>query len=274
MADCNSCASKGSCSKKEDTCGISSSKNNKNIKKVIGVLSGKGGVGKSTTSVLLAKALRKQGYKVGILDADITGPSIPRLLGLQSESAYGNDDGIIPLEDKDGILMMSVNNMISNENMPVLWRGSMISKTILQLWNDVQWGELDYLFIDMPPGTGDVALTIMQQIPLTGVVMVSIPQDMISMIVGKALNMCKQLDVKILGVIENMAYISCPDCDKKIYMYDEHTIEPFLKQYDLPLLGQLPMVRAITHLNMDDNYSSADQAEIDSLINPIVEKIK
>ena len=204
MSNCSSCPSKGTCGKSEDTCGIQNNARNK-IKHVIGVMSGKGGVGKSSMSVLLAKELRQRGYQVGIMDADITGPSIPRLLGLEHEKAYGTNDAIEPVIDKDGIKVMSLNFLMDDENQPVVWRGPIVGNAVRQFWTDVVWEELDYLLIDMPPGTGDVALTVLQNMPVNGIVMVSTPQPMVSMIVSKAINMCKEVKVPVLGIIENMS---------------------------------------------------------------------
>ena len=188
---------------------------------VIVITSGKGGVGKSSMSVLLAKALADMGYQVGIMDADITGPSIPRLMGLEREKAYGTNDAIQPVIDKDGIKVMSLNFLMEDENQPVVWRGPIVGNAVRQFWTDVIWGELDYLLIDMPPGTGDVALTVLQNIPVNGVVMVSTPQPMVSMIVSKAINMCHQVEVPVLGVIENMSYVVCPDCGKRIEIFQQ-----------------------------------------------------
>ncbi|MGL5978088.1 MAG: Mrp/NBP35 family ATP-binding protein [Erysipelotrichaceae bacterium] len=269
MGNCNSCASKASCGKTPETCGVERSKHNEKIKRVYGVMSGKGGVGKSSMTVLLARQLQKEGYRVGILDADITGPSIPRLLALESEAAYGSEDGILPIEDANGIKMMSINAMISDENMPVLWRGAMITKIIKQFWNEVIWGELDVLLIDMPPGTGDVALTIMQSIPLNGVLMVSLPQDMVSMIVAKAINMCRQMNVEVIGLIENMSYVLCPDCKTRIDIYDQSTIQPFLEAQNIPLLAELPTVQSISQLYKADTLSLAVQEHMESLIKPV-----
>ena len=214
MSNCSTCPSKGKCGKNEDSCGIKNNPKNK-IKHVVGVMSGKGGVGKSSMSVLLAKELARQGFKVGIMDADITGPSIPRLMGLEKEKAYGTNDAIEPVIDKDGIKVMSLNFLMDDENQPVVWRGPIVGNAVRQFWSDVVWEELDYLLIDMPPGTGDVALTVLQNIPVNGVVMVSTPQPMVSMIVSKAINMCKQVKVPVLGIIENMSFVECPDCGKR-----------------------------------------------------------
>ena len=271
MGNCNSCPSKNNCGK-QATCTIENNPNNK-IKNIIGVMSGKGGVGKSTVTSLIAKKLNKAGYKVGILDADITGPSIPRLMGLQEQRALSSDGvNIYPVVNKEGIKTMSINYMVGDETQPVVFKGPLISNTIKQFYKDVMWEELDYLLIDMPPGTGDVALTVMQSLPLTGMVMVSVPQDMISMIVAKGVNMAKKLDVKIFGVVENMSYIECPDCNKKIKLFDGEETDKFLKEMDLDLLGELPMTREIveiTHKGVD-----TISEELDVILNNIVEKIE
>ena len=270
MGNCNSCPSKNNCSK-QATCTIENNPNNK-IKNIIGVMSGKGGVGKSTVTSLIAKKLNKEGYKVGILDADITGPSIPRLMGVQDQRAFSKDGvNIYPVVSKDGIKTMSINFMVADENQPVVFKGPLISNTIKQFYKDVMWEELDYLLIDMPPGTGDVALTVMQSLPLTGLVMVSVPQDMISMIVAKGVNMAKKLNVNIFGVVENMSYIQCPDCNKKIKLFDGEDTDKFLKEMDLDLLGELPMTREIveiTHKGVD-----TVSEELDEVLSNIVKKI-
>ena len=266
MSNCNSCPSKNSC-KSQATCNIKNNPNN-NIKKIIAVMSGKGGVGKSTVTALIAKKLNKMGYKVGILDSDITGPSIPRLMNLQNQRAMSNGKDIFPIESKEGIKTMSINYMVDNENQPIVWKGPMVGNAVKQFYSDVIWGELDYLLIDMPPGTGDVALTVMQSIPISGVVMVSVPQDMISMIVSKSINMARKMNIEVLGVIENMSYIQCPDCNKKIRMFDGENTEKFLKDMNVDLLGELPMHKSIV------NYSIAEQNEdILDLFDPIIDKI-
>lgn len=216
---CEGCPSQGKCGKSSETCGIQSNPDN-HIKNIITVMSGKGGVGKSTVTVMLAKAMAKKGLKVGIMDADITGPSIPRLLALSNEHAFGNEkQQLIPVESKEGIKVMSLNFLVQSESDPVIWRGPVIGGVVKQFYTDVVWGDLDVLLIDMPPGTGDVALTIMQSIPVQGVVMVSTPQPMVSMIVEKACHMCEKMEVKVLGIIENMAYLECPNCHERIEFY-------------------------------------------------------
>ena len=270
MGNCNSCPSKNNCGK-QATCTIENNPNNK-IKNIIGIMSGKGGVGKSTVTSLIAMKLIKEGYKVGILDADITGPSIPRLMGLKNERAISSDGvNIFPVVSKEGIKTMSINYMVGDESQPVVFKGPLISNTIKQFYKDVMWEELDYLLIDMPPGTGDVALTVMQSLPITGMVMVSVPQDMISMIVAKGINMAKKLNVNVLGVVENMSYIQCPDCSKKIKLFDGDDTEKFLSEMNLDILGELPMTREI--IEITHNGVSEVSDELDVVLNDIVSKI-
>ena len=270
MSDCSTCPSKGSCGKDEATCGIVSNPHS-HIRHVIGIMSGKGGVGKSSMTVLLAKQLCKAGYRVGIMDADMTGPSIPRLMGLAHEHAYGSNDAIEPVVDKDGIKVMSLNFLLEDENQPVVWRGPIIANAVKQFWSDVVWGDLDFLLIDMPPGTGDVALTLMQSLPISGMVMVSTPQPMVSMIVSKAINMCKEMKIRVLGVIENMSYIICPDCQKRIDLFLSNDLEAFLKRNDLPLFAELPMMDLIANIHKDDDYTSDAIALLDEAMKPAVD---
>ncbi len=272
MSNCNNCPSKGTCGKSEDSCGIQNNANNK-IKHVIGVMSGKGGVGKSSMSVLLAKVLADKGMKVGIMDADITGPSIPRLMGLEHEKAYGTNDAIQPVVDKDGIKVMSLNFLMDDENQPVVWRGPIVGNAVRQFWTDVIWGELDYLLIDMPPGTGDVALTVLQSLPVNGVVMVSTPQPMVSMIVSKAINMCHQVNVPVLGVIENMSYVECPDCGKRIEIFQHKDTETFLEKNGLSLWAELPMTPSINMIYQDDNFDIETAKAMKAWITPAVDKL-
>lgn len=268
MSNCDTCPTKNDCSTSEEECGIKNNPENK-IKKVIGVMSGKGGVGKSTVSVLLAKSLKKKGYKVGIMDADVTGPSVPRLLGIKDVKIMSDNKSLYPAETEDGIKAVSFNLILKQEDEPVVWRGPIVSSAVEQFWNDVVWGELDYLVIDMPPGTGDVALTVMDSIPINGIVMVTVPQDMVSMIVSKAVNMAKKMDVEVLGLVENMSYIKCPNCDEKIQMYDEVDTKTYLDEMNLNLLGSLPMTKSIGNL-ASRGYESAHE-EIDKEFKEIVE---
>ncbi|MGL5651412.1 MAG: Mrp/NBP35 family ATP-binding protein [Paraclostridium sp.] len=270
MSTCNTCPSNNGCTKDKDNCGVKNNNLN-NVKKIIGVMSGKGGVGKSSISAIIAKQLNQLGYKVGVLDADITGPSIPRLLGVSGKKATMSEDMILPVNTNDGIKVMSLNFLMENEGDPVIWRGPMISGVVEQFWKDVLWGELDYLVIDMPPGTGDVALTVMNSIPISGIVMVSVPQNLVSMIVSKAVNMARKMDINILGVIENMSYITCPDCDKKIRLFNGENTDKFLEEMNLKLLAELPMLNSVS--NLSDGNTVDEENNLKLVFEPIVNKI-
>jgi Mrp family chromosome partitioning ATPase len=270
MSDCNSCSSKDGCTKDKESCTIENNPLN-NVKKIIGVMSGKGGVGKSSISVIIAKHLKSLGYSVGILDADITGPSIPRLLGVENKKVTMSENMMYPVKSNDGIKAMSLNLLMENEEEPVLWRGPIISQMVTQFWTNVLWEELDYLVIDMPPGTGDVALTVMQSIPINGIVMISVPQDLVSMIVSKAVNMVKKMDINLLGVIENMSYITCTKCGEKMKLFNGDNTEKFLKDMNLELLGELPMLNSINNLGQYDDAHIDESLEL--LFDPIVKNI-
>ncbi|MBF0954165.1 MAG: Mrp/NBP35 family ATP-binding protein [Atopobium sp.] len=211
------------------------------VKHVIGVVSGKGGVGKSFVTGILATNLARTGKRVGILDGDITGPSIPRMFGISDERSYGVEEQLIPIEDANGIKIMSANLVLQNETDPVLWRGPVVAGAIQQFYSQCNWGDLDYLLIDMPPGTGDVALTVFQSLPVEGVVIVSSPQDLVQMVVGKAVRMAEMMHVPVLGLIENMAYITCPHCDERIEPYGPSKLAETAAAFNLKPLGQLPM---------------------------------
>lgn len=211
------------------------------VKHVIGVVSGKGGVGKSFVTGILATNLARAGKRVGILDGDITGPSIPRMFGISDERSYGVEEQLIPIEDANGIKIMSANLVLQNETDPVLWRGPVVAGAIQQFYSQCNWGDLDYLLIDMPPGTGDVALTVFQSLPVEGVVIVSSPQDLVQMVVGKAVRMAEMMHVPVLGLIENMAYITCPHCDERIEPYGPSKLAETAAAFNLKPLGQLPM---------------------------------
>ena len=215
------------------------------IKKVIAVVSGKGGVGKSLVTSSLATAMHKRGKKVGILDADITGPSIPKAFGIH-ERAMGSELGIYPVESKGGISVMSLNLLTDNETDPVIWRGPVIAGTVKQFWTDVIWGDVDYLFVDMPPGTGDVPLTIFQSLPLDGIVIVTTPQDLVGMIVGKAVKMANMMNIPILGIVENMSYITCPDCGKKISIFGESHVESVALEHGIANIVKVPVDGELT----------------------------
>ncbi len=210
------------------------------IKKIIGILSGKGGVGKSLVTSCLAVELARKGYKVGVMDADITGPSVQKVFGID-EQIYGDEKGIFPYETKLGIKAVSVNMMLDDEEQPVLWRGPIIGGMVVQFYSEVHWGELDYLLIDMPPGTSDVALSVLQQIPVDGLVMVTSPSKLVGMIVGKTINLAMQTNTEIVGLVENMAYVKCPDCGKEFKIYRNDDTDTTAARYDLPILARVPM---------------------------------
>jgi Mrp family chromosome partitioning ATPase len=213
---------------------------NSHIGKVIAVMSGKGGVGKSSVSALLAVALTKQGYKVGLLDADITGPSIPKLLGLKSNTRFENEK-IVPAESSLGIKVMSLNLLLPNEEEPVIWRGPLIGGAVKQFWTDVNWGKLDYMIVDLPPGTGDAPLTVLQSLPLNGLVIVSSPQDLAVMVVKKAIKMARMMNVPIIGLVENMSGFNCPHCGKTIDMFGKSQADEVAVATGIKLLGRLPL---------------------------------
>lgn len=210
------------------------------IKKVVAVMSGKGGVGKSTVTAALAVELTGKGYKVGILDADITGPSIPKMFGL-SGPANGTEQGVLASVAENGIKVMSLNLLMDDEEEPVIWRGPVIANMVKQFWTDILWGELDYLLVDMPPGTGDVPLTVFQSLPVDGAILVSSPQSLVKMIVKKAYNMAGKMDIPIVGIVENYSYFTCPDCNKQIAVFGESKIDEVAKEMQVPVLGKLPI---------------------------------
>ena len=210
------------------------------VKKVIGVVSGKGGVGKSLVTSLLATTLRRREDSVAILDADITGPSIPKCFGLKGK-AMADEKGIYPRETKTGVKVMSINLLLDEETAPVVWRGPVIAGAIKQFWSDVVWGDVDYMFVDMPPGTGDVPLTVFQSLPVDGIIIVTSPQELVGMIVSKAVEMAKLMDVPVLGLVENMSYFKCPDCGKELHVFGESHIDEVAAKYALPVLGRIPV---------------------------------
>ncbi|MTI55411.1 MAG: Mrp/NBP35 family ATP-binding protein [Geosporobacter ferrireducens] len=220
-----------------------------NIKHIIAVMSGKGGVGKSSITSLMGVALNNKGYKVGILDADITGPSIPKVFGVNQKRAVGMENEIMPVKTASGIKIMSINLLIDQEDAPVVWRGPLIANMVKQFYTDVLWGDLDYLLIDLPPGTGDVPLTIMQSLEIDGIIVVSTPQDLAKLIVTKSINMAKMMGIPILGIIENMSYFQCPDCGKQHSVFGNSGIEIIVKEMDIPLIGKIPIDPELTSLS-------------------------
>lgn len=241
--DCSTCSS--NCGSKDPKSLLVAPHPNSKIGKVIGVVSGKGGVGKSMVTDLLAVEFARRGYHCGILDADITGPSIPKAFGI-TEKAQGNETTIFPVKSKKyGVDIMSINVLLENESDPVVWRGPVIGGTVRQFWSDTLWDNVDYLFVDMPPGTGDVALTVFQNIPIDGIVVVTSPQDLVSMIVGKAMKMASLMNIPVLGLVENMSYALCPDCGKKIHVFGESHISEIAEEYHVPVLAQMPINPAL-----------------------------
>ena len=243
--DCSSCSS--DCASRKTESFLKAPHARSSIKKVIAVVSGKGGVGKSLTTSLLASYAHKQGKSVGIMDADITGPSIPKMFGV-SERATGSEEGIDTVLAPSGIQMMSMNLLLDSETTPVVWRGPVISGTVLQFWTDVVWKDLDLLFIDMPPGTGDVPLTVFQSIPLAGVVIVTTPQDLVKMVVEKAVTMARMMKVPVLGLVENMSYLTCPDCGRKIEIFGQSKAAALAKEYGILAISKMPLDAEIAKL--------------------------
>ena len=226
------------------------------VKHVIGVVSGKGGVGKSLVTASLANMMAAKGYRVGILDADITGPSIPKMYGIHGP-AQADDEGIYPILADNDIKIMSINLLMPDEEAPVIWRGPVISGMVKQFWTDVIWGELDYLFVDMPPGTGDVPLTVFQSLPVEGIVIVTSPQDLVQLIVKKAYHMAKSMNIPILGVVENYSYLKCPDCGREISVFGQSRIEEVAKQLDWTILGKMPIDPKLAELSDAGKFADA-----------------
>ncbi len=258
--DCSSCGE--NCSSRKPKSLIKKPHAMSDIKKVIAVVSGKGGVGKSMTCALLAAAAQNSGKVTAVMDADITGPSIPRMFGAH-EHAVGSENGILPVVTEGGVQIMSMNVLLENENEPVVWRGSLISGTVLQFWTDVIWTGVDIMFIDMPPGTGDVPITVFQSIPIDGVVVVTTPQDLVGMIVQKAVNMANMMNVPILGIVENMSYIKCPDCGRHISVFGDSKVDALALEYGIPNVAKLPIDPELTNAadsgaieNFENNYLS------------------
>lgn len=256
--DCSSCSA--DCSSRSPESLLEKPHEKSNIKKVIGVVSGKGGVGKSMISSMLAVSFQRKGCRTAILDADITGPSIPKAFGITAR-ATGNESGIEPVVTKTGIQTMSVNLLLEDNTDPVIWRGPVIAGTVKQFWQDVIWTDVDYMFVDMPPGTGDVPLTVFQTIPVDGIVIVTSPQELVSMIVGKAVKMARMMDIPIVGIIENMSYVECPGCKEHIEVFGKSHVEDVAARYELPLLGKIPMTPAISAASDAGSIESLEDGE-------------
>ncbi len=267
--DCSSCGA--ACPSREAQSLIEPQNKLSHIKKVIGVVSGKGGVGKSLVTSMLAVEMSRRGYKTAILDADITGPSIPKVFGLH-EKAEGSEDGIYPVKTKTGIEVMSINLLLDDEKAPVVWRGPVIAGTVKQFWTDVVWNEVDYMFVDMPPGTGDVPLTVFQSLPLDGIVIVTSPQELVSMIVSKAVNMASLMNIRVLGLVENMSYVLCPDCGKHIDIFGAGKTDAVAAEFGFDLLARIPLDARLAALCdkgalelMENDYINVAADKVESL---------
>lgn len=266
--DCSSCKSNCSDRKPSREDFLKPMNKYSNIKKVIGVVSGKGGVGKSLVTCMLASKCAAAGLNVGVLDADVTGPSVPKSFGISSR-AMQDGECLLPTVAENGVKIMSINLLLDDVNSPVVWRGPVISGVIEQFWTDVRWGELDYLFVDMPPGTGDVALTVFQSLPVDGIVIVSTPQDLVKMIVNKAYNMAEMMKVPVLGLVENMSYYICPDCGKKINIFGESKIDETAKELGVPVIAKLPINPQLNQLVDKGEISKAECSELDEFISAL-----
>ena len=266
--DCSTCSA--NCSSREPESLIEKPHELSNIKKVIGVFSAKGGVGKSAVTSMLAVTTNRLGFKTAVLDADITGPSIPKIFGLQGEVMGDGNGGIFPLETKTGIEAMSVNLLLSDKETPVIWRGPVVAGTVKQFWSQVIWNDVDYMYIDMPPGTGDVPLTIFQSIPLDGLILVTSPQELSNMIVSKAVNMAKMMNIPIIGIIENMSFYKCPDCGKEYKVFGDSHVEETAEKYGLKVLAKIPIDPKLAALSdkgmielMENDYLDSAFGEIE-----------
>lgn len=237
--DCSNCSQ--NCSSRTEPQDLSAKLNEvSHVKKVIAVVSGKGGVGKSLITSMLAIQMQRKGYQTGVLDADITGPSIPKIFGVETP-AYGNEHGMLPNRSDAGTKVVSINMMLDDPEQPVLWRGPILAGIVKQFWSEVVWDDVDYMFVDMPPGTGDVPLTVFQSLPIDGIIIVTSPQELVSMIVAKAVNMANMMNIPILGLVENYSYLECPDCGKKIEVFGKSHLHEVADKYNLPILGRMPI---------------------------------
>ena len=241
---------------------------NSSVKKVIGVVSGKGGVGKSLVTSMLAVLAQRKGYQAAILDADITGPSIPKVFGVHGK-VFGNEAGIFPAESKCGTKIMSINLLLANEGDPVVWRGPVIAGAVKQFWSEVNWEQVDYMFVDMPPGTGDVPLTVFQSLPLDGIVVVTSPQELVEMIVEKAVKMAGLMDIPVLGLVENMAYFECPSCHDKHYIFGQSHIDDLAERYQIKSTAQLPLAPALADLCDHGNIEAFEGNWLDNILERI-----
>lgn len=264
--DCSSCSK--DCSEKKSL--IEKQNDRSNIKKVIGIVSGKGGVGKSMVSSLVTVSMNKKGYKSAILDADITGPSIPRMFGIKKKAISPDGKYLLPISTKSGIKVMSINLLLENDTDPVVWRGPVIAGAVKQFWTDVAWEDVDFMFVDMPPGTGDVPLTVFQSLPVDGIIVVTSPQDLVSMIVGKAVKMANMMNVPVLGIVENMSYLECPECKKKINVFGESKIEAIAKEYNIDCIAKLPIDPKFASLADNGAIEDFEGNSLDAIVDKIL----
>lgn len=265
---CASCAHADSCSSKKIDMKEPANPYSQ-VKKVIAVVSGKGGVGKSLVTASLARMAVEQGYTAGIMDADITGPSIPKMYGVHG-NAVGSEEGMFPCVAKDGTKIISVNLLLENESDPVIWRGPILASVVKQFWTDVMWGDLDFLFVDMPPGTGDVPLTVFQSLPVDGVVIVTSPQDLVQMIVEKAYHMAQMMDVPVLGIVENYSYLECPDCKKRISVFGESHIDEIAARLGTEVLGKMPIDPKLSEIIEQEKFYEAKNEYLENIIEKFV----
>ena len=274
MSECNhNCSScSANCSERTAESFLKPLREGASVKKVIGVVSGKGGVGKSLVTCLMASEIQRRGFNAAVLDADITGPSVPKSFGVH-EHCLGTDEYLIPVHTHTGVQLMSINLILQNETEPVVWRGPVIAGAVTQFWTDVMWQDVDYMFVDMPPGTGDVPLTVFQALPIDGIVIVTSPQDLVGMIVEKAINMAGLMNVPVLGLVENMSYFKCPDCGKEHAIFGESKVEALAKQHNVPYFAKLPIDPAIA-AKVDAGKIEAVSGElISGLVDGIVKEI-
>lgn len=265
---CSSCAHADSCPSKKQDLKVPANPYSQ-VRKVIGVVSGKGGVGKSMVTASLARMMIREGYTAGILDADITGPSIPKMYGVH-DSAIGSEEGMFPCVAKDGTKIMSINLLLDREEDPVIWRGPIVANVVKQFWSDVMWGDLDFLFVDMPPGTGDVPLTVFQSLPVDGIVIVTSPQDLVQMIVKKAYNMAKAMNIPVIGIVENYSYLECPDCGKKISVFGESHIDEIAAGLGTEVLGKMPIDPTLAEMVEKEKFYEVENQYLEHMIEKFI----
>ena len=265
--NCSSCGS--DCSERKAESLLAPANPHSNVKKVIAVVSGKGGVGKSTVTSMLAVSMARKGYRVGVLDADITGPSAPKAFGV-TECQGASEDGLYPGMSRGGIQVMSINLLLDDPSAPVLWRGPVIAGAVKQFWTEVIWEDVDYMFVDMPPGTGDVPLTVFQSLPVDGIVIVTSPQDLVSMIVAKAVKMANMMHIPVLGFVENYAYLECPDCGKKINVFGESKLDEIAEAFNLPVLARLPIDPKVAESYDNGKMEDVDTSKMEKVLEAVL----